>query len=398
MFRRPSQAQTIAWAALGAIAIFTLLGLVEFWPSGRQVIEPPSGAAPRVESAAVRTVEAGACRAGGNAPASAAFADCRRVTVEITSGPDDGDTVGFDLGGQFDISEGDELRVSASGVDAPEFSGVEIDPYTFSDFERRPSLLLLALVFVALVLITTRLKGARALVALGASLAMILGFIVPAIADGEPPVAVALFGALAVMLLTIAITHGVGVVASSAALGTAAALAVAVTVAQIATNVAHITGFAEENAVLLAAGSDALSIQGLLIAGVVIGALGVLDDLTISQASTVMALRASNPRLGGRALFRRALAVGHDHVVATINTLALAYAGAALPVLLIFSVANTGVSEAINSEVVASEIVAAAAGGIALMLAAPITTGLATLLAAQLSEDDLDGIDALHHH
>ena len=398
MIERPSGAQAIAWAALGLIALFTVLGIVDLWPSGRQVIEPPSGAQPRVESATVREVAAGECRAGGNAPESAAFADCRRVTIEITSGPDEGDVVGFDLGGRFDISQGDDLRVTASGVDIPEFSGVEIDPYTFSDFERRPALTVLALVFVVLVLLTTRIKGARALVALAASLVVILAFIVPAIADGSPPVAVALFGALAVMLLTIVITHGVGVVASAAALGTALALVIAVLIARIATDVAHITGFAQEDATLLAAGSETLSIQGLLIAGVVIGALGVLDDLTISQASTVMALRAANPRLAPRDLFRRSLGVGHDHVVATINTLALAYAGAALPVLLIFSVAGTGVSEAINSEIVATEVVAAAAGGIALMLASPITTALATLLATRLSADDLATIDTHHGH
>lgn len=395
---RPNQAQTIAWIALAAVALFTLIGLIELWPSGRQVIEPPSGAQPRVEAAEVLSIDPGGCRAGGNAPAAGAILDCQRVTVRITSGPDSGDTVGFDLGGRFEIAEGDRLRVSASGIDVSEFAGVEIDPYTFSDFERRPALVGLALAFIALVLLTTRLKGARALVALAGSLIVILIFIVPAIADGSPPVAVALFGALAVMLLTIAITHGIGVVASAAALGTAVALAIAVLIARVTADVAHITGFAQEEATLLAAGSDALSIQGLLIAGVVIGALGVLDDLTISQASTVVALRAANPDLEPRDLFRRALAVGHDHVVATINTLALAYAGAALPVLLIFSVAGTEVSEAINSEVVATEIVAAAAGGMALMLASPITTALATLLAGQLNEDDLDGIEPLHNH
>jgi uncharacterized membrane protein len=396
--RRPSQAQAIAWFAVGLVALFTLLGVVELWPSGQQVIEPPSGAQPKVESAKVVAVDRGGCRAGGNAPESAALAECRRVTVEITSGPDDGQVVGFDLGAGFDISEGDGLRVSASTIDLPEFAGVEVDPYSFSDFERRPALIVLGLVFVLLVVLTTRLKGVRALVALGASLIVILGFIVPAIADGNSPVMVALFGALAVMLLTISITHGVGVVASAAALGTAIALGVAVLVARTVIEAAHITGFAQEDATLLAAGSDSLSIQGLLIAGIVIGALGVLDDLTISQASTVMALRAASPSTGGRDLFRRALRVGEDHVVATINTLALAYAGAALPVLLIFSVAGTEVSEAINSEVVATEIVAAAAGGIALMIASPVTTGLATVLATQLADEDLEALDVPHTH
>lgn len=388
----------IGWVVLGMITLFTTLGLVALWPEGRQVIEPPSGAGPRVESATVIGVDDGGCRAGGTAPAGGQTPGCRRITVEVTSGPDRGDVVGFDLGGSFDVSAGDDLRVSATDVPVESIGGVEVEPYAFSDFERRPALLLLAVAFALLVVVTARLKGLRALVALSASLALILLFIIPSIIDGNPPVSVALFGALAIMLVTIGTTHGVGVVASAAALGTTVALGVAVALAGLVTGAAHITGFAQDDAALLAAGSDTLSIRGLLIAGMVIGALGVLDDLTISQASTVMALRSSNPFLSGRDLFRRALAVGHDHVVATINTLALAYVGAALPILLIFSVAGTGFSEAINSETVATEIVAAAVGGIALMLASPITTALATILATAASPADLGDAAAGHHH
>lgn len=390
--------QIVGWVVLAMIALFTVLGLVALWPDGRQVIEPPSGAGPRVESATVADVEEGGCRAGGTAPVGARTSGCRRITVEVTSGPDTGEVVGFDLGGTFDIAAGDDVRVSATDIPVESVGGVAVEPYSFSDFERRPALLLLGIAFALLVVITARLKGLRALGALGASLALILMFIIPSIIDGNPPVSVALFGALAIMLITIGITHGVGVVASAAALGTTIALGIAVALASLVTGAAHITGFAQEDAVLLAAGSETLSVRGLLIAGMVIGALGVLDDLTISQASTVMALRASNPLLSGRDLFRRALGVGHDHVVATINTLALAYVGAALPILLIFSVAGTGFSDAINSETVATEIAAAAVGGIALMLASPITTALAAVLATNASPDELGDAAAGHHH
>ena len=355
--------------------------------SGRAVLEPLPGSNQETEAARVVTVDPDGCRFGGQAGAGR-VPDCVRVRAELESGPRAGEIVGFDVASSVEVAVGDDLRLVASGAPA-EFGGVEVDPYTLSDFERRPTLLYVAIAFALLLLITTRLKGLRALVALAASLAVILGFIVPAIAEGSPPVAVALFGALAVMLLTILITHGIGIVASAAALGTAVALGIAVLLADWITRAADISGFAQEDAVLLAAGSDDLSLRGLLVAGTVIGALGVLDDLTISQASTVMAIRSANPSLGPLDLFRRATGVGHDHIVATINTLALAYAGAALPTLLIFSVAGTEVSEAVNSEIVATEIVAAAVGGMALILAAPITTGLATLLATRSSPEHL---------
>jgi uncharacterized membrane protein len=125
-------------------------------------------------------------------------------------------------------------------------------------------------------------------------------------------------------------------------------------------------------------------------AGMVIGALGVLDDVTVSQASAVMALRRANPAQTARQLYHGALAVGRDHVAATVNTLVLAYAGASLPVLLLFSVGDTPFSEAVNNEAVAANIVATLVGSIGLIAAVPLTTGLAALLAVHLSPDELE--------
>jgi uncharacterized membrane protein len=132
-----------------------------------------------------------------------------------------------------------------------------------------------------------------------------------------------------------------------------------------------------------------LSPEGLVLAGIVIGALGVLDDVTVSQASTVLALRRARPGQGARELYRRAIAVGRDHLGATVNTLVLAYAGAALPVLLIFSTQDTGFASAINRENVAEEVVAMLVGSIGLIAALPLTTALAALLASHLPADAL---------
>jgi uncharacterized membrane protein len=164
-------------------------------------------------------------------------------------------------------------------------------------------------------------------------------------------------------------------------------LALVVLLAVLFTNLTNLTGFASEEATLLGASQGGLSIRDLLVAGMVIGALGVLDDVTVSQASTVMALRAASPaqRLGG--LFRRAMEVGRDHVSATVNTLVLAYIGASLPVLLIFSSSQIGFGAAVNVEAVAQEIVATLVGSIGLIAAVPVTTGLAALLATRLPAD-----------
>jgi uncharacterized membrane protein len=176
--------------------------------------------------------------------------------------------------------------------------------------------------------------------------------------------------------------------AIAAWLGTAASLLVAVQLASTFVDLAHLSGASEE-ALLLSTTTSRVSLHGLLLAGMVVAALGVLCDLTVSQASTVIALRRANPTLGVGGLFRSALDVGHDHIAATVNTLVFAYAGASLPVLLIFSVGGTTFTDAINSEAVAEEIVATLIGSIGLILSMPITTGLAALLAVRMPERQL---------
>jgi uncharacterized membrane protein len=198
----------------------------------------------------------------------------------------------------------------------------------------------------------------------------------------------ALVGALAVMVVTIVLSHGVGLKSIAAVLGTAGALLLTTVLAMVAVRGTDITGFSDEQAVLLLAGTKGgLSLQALVVAGMVIGALGVLDDVTVSQASTVLALRRANPALGFARLFGEALAVGRDHLGATVNTLVLAYAGAALPVLLIFNTSHTPFADAVNREPVAAQIVAMLVGSIGLIAAVPLTTAIAALLASRMPAD-----------
>ena len=185
---------------------------------------------------------------------------------------------------------GDRVRVSATGVpEGAQIGGVPADQYAFSDFERRSALVWLAIAFAAIVIVISRWRGLRALVGLAGSLLIIVAFVVPAILEGSEPVAVAVVGSLAVMLVTIPLAHGLGTTTIAACLGTAWALILTAVLAALATDLAHITGLASEEATFLSATAEELSIQGLLLAGIVIGALGVLDDLTVTQASVVMA-------------------------------------------------------------------------------------------------------------
>ena len=365
-----------------ALIVATVIGLIVLWPDGRDLPRPEGlGPPPHTEKGEVVGIRSTPCGLG------AGRSDCLRVTAELRSGADDGREVSFTFAaneGEFGV--GDDIRLYKNPPLPPEAveAGVEADPYSFSDFERRPPMIGLALMFAALVLVTGRWQGLRALGGLAASLAVIVFFVVPAILEGGSPTVVALFGALAVMLLTLPLAHGVGPKTIAASLGTAASLALTLLLAHSFIGLAHLSGISTEEALWLRASQGELSLQGLLLAGMVIGALGVLDDLTVSQSSTVMALRRANPSLGFGSLFRSALTVGHDHIAATVNTLVLAYAGASLPVLLIFSLADTPLSEAINFESVAEAVVAMLVGSIGLIAAVPITTGLAALLATRL--------------
>jgi uncharacterized membrane protein len=322
------------------------------------------------------------------------------VEIAIDTGADAGERATLPLGGTaFDpeLEVGDEIRVARAEVPPGAAAGAA-PAYSFVDFERRGPMLWLAIAFAVLVIAFGRLRGALSLAGLAASLAIIVLFIVPAILDGSEPLLVAVVGSLAVMLVAIPLAHGLGPKSVAAMLGTGASLLLVALLALAFTDLANLTGLASEEPALLQLGGVEISFEGLLLAGMVIGALGVLDDVTVSQASTVLALRAANPALGFGELFRRAMDVGRDHVSATVNTLVLAYAGASLPVLLIFGSGELDFVDAVNVELVAQEVVAMLVGSIGLIAAVPITTALAARLARELPAERLAAEPPAHAH
>ncbi len=374
-----SPVRLTTWLLVGT-ALATAVAVAVLWPGDdRPTVSGPLGDS---ELADVDAVSETACP-------PPATGECVTAEIELRSGPDEGTTQALALGiageAVADLSVGDSIRVLRA--EAPDTGLVT---YSFSDFERRGTLLWLALAFALLVLVFARLRGALSLLGLGLSLGIIVVFIVPAILSGEPPFAVAVAGSLAVMLVTIPLAHGIGTKSLAAMLGTTASLLLTAALALAATSLANLTGLSSEEALLLDVSGADISFQGILVAGMVIGALGVLDDVTVSQSSTVFALRAANAAQGFGELFRRAMEVGRDHVSATVNTLVLAYAGSALPVLLVFGASDVSIGAAANLELVAREIVAMLVGSIGLIAAVPITTALAAWLARSTPEADLE--------
>ncbi len=374
----------------GVLVVSTVIGVVVLWPEDRTIEPAQKINAPKTERAEIVSLRNVPCTTPGATL-------CIRVGIRLEGGPNKGQRTSFGFAGRdVRFSIGDKIRVYEQKLPkSAQIGGVKLDPYQFSDFERGRPLVILAAIFIGLVLATARWKGARALLGLAASLLVIVFFIVPAILNGESPQGVALVGSLAVMLITIVLAHGIGPKSIAACLGTAAALLLTLFLADLFVQAAHLSGLASEEAIYLNASVESVSVHGLLLAGMVIAALGVLDDLTVTQASTVLALRRANPRFAFGELYRRAVDVGHDHIAATVNTLVLAYAGAALPVLLVFSLAGTPFREAVGFEIVAGEVVATLVGSIGLITAVPLTTALAALLALRLRPGDVG--DAHEH-
>ncbi|NMO51835.1 YibE/F family protein [Actinoplanes sp. TBRC 11911] len=255
--------------------------------------------------------------------------------------------------------------------------------YSIVDYQRSKPLWLLAVVFVLAVIAFGRWRGLTALAGLVVTFAVLLIFMVPAILDGRSPVAVAVVGAAAIMLTVLYLTHGFNPTTTVAVAGTLVSLTVTAALSAIATAVAHLSGVADDTSSYLTITQGDVNMRGLLLAGIVIGSLGVLDDVTVTQSATVTELAAANPGYGFRQLYGSATRIGRAHIASVINTIVLAYAGASLPLMLLFASGGTPVSQLLTGELVAQELVRSAVGTIGLITAVPITTALAAAVAAR---------------
>ena len=294
---------------------------------------------------------------------------------------DNGRTADVDLGpvtATPSLHAGDRVRVQPNGAG-----------YGYVDVDRRLPMIWLAVALGVLAVLVARWRGLLALLGVVLSVVLVVAFLVPAILAGSDPVLVSLVAALAVMFVTLLLTYGPGAQSLAAALGIGLSLLLAAIVGRGIVGAAHLDGRTGE----LPISTLGVSLQGVVLAGMVIGVLGVLTDMAVSQASAVTALREANPELGPHALYRGAFSVGRDHLAATIHTLVLAYVGAALPLILVLRDSHVGFVDAVNGQIVAEPVVATLVGAIALVAAVPLTTALAALLVARVPTEAL----AAHH-
>jgi uncharacterized membrane protein len=252
------------------------------------------------------------------------------------------------------------------------------DVFYITDYVRRSALLFLFMIFVFVSVLVGGWQGVRSLLGMGISFLVIFSFILPKIYSGSNPVQIAILGSLIIVPFNFILSHGVNRKTLIAILGTFISLVITGILSVLFVDLSKLTGFSSEEAGFLQAYKPGIiNIKGLLLAGIIIGVLGVLDDITVSQSSVVEQLKSANAKLKPVEIYRKAMFVGKDHVSSMINTLILVYAGAALPLLLIFIDNPHPFSEIVNYEIIAEEIVRTLVGSIGLILAVPITTFLA---------------------
>lgn len=278
--------------------------------------------------------------------------------------------------GQPKYQVGDEVVISYS----QDFEGNDV--FYITDFVRRLPLVWLFLIFVIFALLVGQWRGGMSLLGLAISFLIIFLFILPQIYQGNDPILTTILGSLVIIPIAFFLSHGFNRKTLVAMAGTFIALIIVGILSQVFIGLAKLTGYASEEAAFLhLAKHGAINMRGILLAGIIIGALGVLDDITVSQAAIVQQLKEANPKLKWQQLFLRAMNVGQDHIASMINTLVLVYTGAALPLMLLFIDTPRPFSEIVNYQMIAEEIVRTLVGSIGLILAVPITTLLASRIA-----------------
>ncbi|HSJ83600.1 MAG TPA: YibE/F family protein [Acidimicrobiia bacterium] len=348
------------------IAIGVAVGLFGLWPGEQPLLDRSFfGFTDEVISAEVESVDRGPC-------SYAVEFDCVSVVFA------------FDT----EVRVGTFLQEFAEETGAPDFvAGDSVylsvvygedgtESLNYHDRNRGPLLIVVAAGFGLAVVALGRLRGLAALVGLAISVFVLIRFIIPAIIDGQDAVLVAVVGGGAIALVSLYLAHGYTPLTHVAAVGAFAALALTTGLSWLVVGAAELSGLASEESFYLLSIPD-FDLTGLVLAGIVLGAIGALDDVTVTQASAVWEVGKANPEMSQRALFESGLRIGRDHIASTVNTLLLAYAGAAMPLLILFSLSDLPLGVVASSEVVAVEIVRTLVGSIGLVAAVPITTWLA---------------------
>ncbi|MFG2138782.1 YibE/F family protein [Streptomyces sp. NPDC048650] len=378
-------------AILIPFAAAVVIGLVVLWPGGAPSHKPSGvGFDQPTEQARVVTVKEVNCAdvhaeqqpqppgPQSSAPpgGAATSQNCEQATIKVTTGENAGRTFRT-------VVTPDALRHYTTGqgvVVAYSPKAPKELQYSVTDVDRTLPMWVLAGIFAFAVVIVGRLRGVLALIALIASFVVLTLFILPAILQGSNPLVVAVIGGSAIMLIALYLCHGLTARTSVAVLGTLASLLLIAVLGSVFIDWALLTGNTDDTTGLVHGLYPDIEIRGLLLAGIIIGSLGVLDDVTVTQTAAVWELKEADPSASWRKLYSAAMRIGRDHIASVVNTLVLAYAGAALPLLLLFSIAQSSVGTVATSEVVAQEVVRTLVGSIGLVASVPLTTLLAALV------------------
>jgi uncharacterized membrane protein len=377
-------------AVLGAVsfaAVATVVGVIVLWPTGEGRDAAISNAADlglvteRV-GATVEEQTVGPCSYSSAENPQ----ECREIAAILTSGSEDGSLIILpEINTEFqsgipDLSPGDTIILGFEPA---------TNAYFYADLDRQAPLMWLAILFAIVVFALGRRRGLMALASMAVTVFVLVVFIAPSVLDGNDPVAVAVVAAAVIAFVTLYLTHGVSPTTTVALAGTLGSLFLTLVLSRVFFDLTRITGFGTEENLLLPFLAGDIDLAGLLLGGAVIGTLGALDDITVTQVAAVSEIHDRRPDLTVSELVASGIRVGREHIASTVNTLLLAYAGASLPVLLLFSVSDQSLANVANTEVVAVEIVRTLCGSIGLVAAVPLTTAMAALVVTRATSPAL---------
>ena len=385
------KANFILAAVLIPLTLLTLVAMALLWPSGSKegiTLASPYAAAPGVtfDTGKIQRVVTGSCMDApqpGQAGTDAAAQQGSQCTFAFTD-PDKGGNpvkvvINPDVAKSHGVKAGDNIRyLNLSKVQGTDAQGTPA--YVFVDFVRTLPIVFLAVLYAVVVIAVARWRGLRALIGLVGAYGVLVSFMLPGLVEGKPPLLLALVGSTVIMIGVLYFAHGFSARTSTALLGTMFGLAITALLAAWATDAANLAGVGSHDSAALANVSDNISISGIILCGLIISGLGVLNDVTITQSSAVWELWELAPETSARQLFASAMRIGRDHIASTVYTIAFAYAGAALPVLILVMLYERPLGDALTSAELSEEVIRTLVGSVGLVLAIPVTTLIAVLV------------------
>jgi uncharacterized membrane protein len=385
------------YSILVPLGIVLLAAMIWLWPSGTYQelsLDDPYGTTEgfAVESGSVSSVTGRACEGGaetGSPTEVQVDLECQTAQVATDRGSYAVE-IPAQVSASTEVERGDNVKILV-GEDLAE-AGV------FVDFERTVPVALLAALYAVVVVVVARWRGVRAIGGLMLSFAVLFGFMIPALLEGGPPFWVGLIGSMLIMLVVLYFAHGVSLRTTTALLGTFIGLILTAGLAAWASDTAYLIGLGEEYSYMLASVVPEIRLSGIVLTGLLVAGLGVLNDVTITQSSAVWEIKAAQPNISSRDLFAAGMRIGRDHIASTVYTIAFAYAGAALPMLMIVSMYDRSMLDTIMSAEMVEEVVRILVGSIGLVLAIPITTGIAVAVVNAVAEPkESVPVKAYHH-